>query len=449
MGCTESKPADPATQVIRRIVVRPWSVLGTPSSKGKEAKLGGEPDKDTLVLACSTLDELRSPGCRLGQLPKPLAGISNLIGTSDDTKFPDDVLASIREEGQAAYHRYGYPSSYHVIHAAHVNLVARSSELESRYGLSVRSMHRIPSSGTLLCLSMGSVVDFTGDAIVNAANESAIQGAGVDDAINVAGGKVLRDARFALPIVSGATRRDGSPGEVRCPMGEVRVTVGGSLKASWCIHAVGPNYNVETKHGVSMEKCDELVRSVYMRVIEAAKAKQLSSVAFCLISGGMFRGKQSLLNVLVKGLEGIRDSAYAGLKEVHVVGYTKDEQAALDEACKLVLPNSREVPNSSDDEKMAESAAIEKLTGAYSNVLSVATQYDKYILRLSPISDGASAGELRQILPRISMIALAKALRQMPSMIVEKLPKVVEMCVEDQALARKYEEALREAQQVA
>jgi len=449
MGCSVSQPKDPSSQFIRRIIVRPWGVVGAPSSKGKEARLGGEPDKDTLLLACSTLDELRNPGCRLGQLPAPLADICHLLGTADDSMFPDDVLANIREEGQAAYHRYGYPSSYHVIHAVHLNLAPRSSEIELRYGLSVRSMHRIPSTGTLLCLSMGSVVDFTGDAVVNAANEGTIQGAGVDDAINVAGGKALRDARFALPIVSGAARRDGAPGDVRCPMGEVRVTVGGSLKASWCIHAVGPNYNVETKHGVSMEKCDELVRSIYMKVIEAAKEKQLTSIAFCLISCGMFRGKQSLLNVLVKGLEGIRDSAYEGLKEVHVVGYTKDEQASLDEACKLVLPDSREVPNSRDDEKMAESAAIEKLTGAYSNVLSVATQFDKSLLRLSPISDGSSAGELRQLMPRISMIALAKAVRQMPTMIVEKLPKLVEMCVEDQALARKYEEALNEAQLVA
>lgn len=449
MGCTPSHPKDPASWAISRIVVRPWGVLGSPSSKGKEAKLGGEPDKDTLLLVCSTLEELRNPGGRLGQLRAPLDVVSQFLGTADDTTFPDDVLANIREEGQAAYHRYGYPSSYHVIHAAHLDLAPRKSVVESRYGLSVRSMHRIPSSGTLLCLSMGSVIDFTGDAIVNAANESAIQGAGVDDAINVAGGKALRDARFALPVVSGATRRDGSPGEVRCPMGEVRVTPGGSLKANWCIHAVGPNYNVENKLGVSMEKCDELVRSVYMKVLEAAKEQKLSSVAFCLISCGMFRGKQSLLNVLVKGLEGIKEAAYEGLKEVHVVGYTTEEQASLSEACELVLPGSREVANSRDDEKMAESAAIEKLTGAYSNVLSLATQFDKSLLRLSPISDGASAGRMRQSLPRLSMLALAKAVRQMPTMVIGKLPKLVEMCVEEQSLVRQYEDALREAQLVA
>jgi len=41
-----------------------------------------------------------------------------------------------------------------------------------------------------------------------------------------------------LPVVKGAQRRDGAPTEVRCPMGEVRVTAGGDLKAAWCIHAV-------------------------------------------------------------------------------------------------------------------------------------------------------------------------------------------------------------------
>lgn len=299
-------------------------------------------------------------------------------------------------------------------------------------------------SGALLCLSVGSVTDFEGGAVVNAANEGCVQGAGVDDAINVAGGKALQEARKALPVVKDVNRRDGTPTEVRCPMGEVRVTIGGDLKASWCIHAVGPNYNVEAKHGVTMEQCDELVANVYRRVIEAAKEKNLESVGFCLISAGMFRGKQSLTRVLEMGLTGIRDAAYPGLKEVHVVGFTDAEQEALSQACELVFPGSNEVMEAPEQAKMSEAAAVDKLAGAYSSVFSVATQIDKKQLRLSPISDGACAAHLRNELPKITAAALVKAARQLPLMVLEKIPGSVELCIEDPSEAPKYERALKD-----
>ena len=55
----------------------------------------------------------------------------------------------------------------------------------------------------MLLISEGSVIDYDSDAIVNAANEGCISGAGVDGAVTNAGGKALANARLALPIVSG------------------------------------------------------------------------------------------------------------------------------------------------------------------------------------------------------------------------------------------------------
>ena len=45
-------------------------------------------------------------------------------------------------------------------------------------------------------MSRGSVVEFDGDVIVNAANEECLRGGGVDGAIVEGGGKRLADARY-------------------------------------------------------------------------------------------------------------------------------------------------------------------------------------------------------------------------------------------------------------
>ena len=68
-----------------------------------------------------------------------------------------------------------------------------------------------------LCVSQGNIVQFSGDAIVNAADHKCIYGKGVDGAINKVGGAALVAARRELPVVAG-TR------ETRCPVGEARWT---------------------------------------------------------------------------------------------------------------------------------------------------------------------------------------------------------------------------------
>lgn len=53
----------------------------------------------------------------------------------------------------------------------------------------------------------GSVVDFSGDAIVNAANAGGLGGGGVDAAVNARGGAELKAARMALPQLPNGEHR--------------------------------------------------------------------------------------------------------------------------------------------------------------------------------------------------------------------------------------------------
>lgn len=182
-----------------------------------------------------------------------------------------------------------------------------------------------PASEVLVVLSQGSVADFAGDAIVNAANTGCLYGGGVDFAINRGGGQALEDARYALPVLDHM--------ETRCQVGDAKRTIGGDLAAKWCIHAVGPNFGViATRSGGSLEEGDRLLRSAYLAAMKRAEEVGAETVAFCLISAGIFRGRRSLEDVVTIAVKSVEEGAYAGLREVHLCAFTRDEVTALTRA---------------------------------------------------------------------------------------------------------------------
>lgn len=124
----------------------------------------------------------------------------------------------------------------------------------------------------LLELVHGDITAQTVDAIVNAANNALAGGGGVDGAIHRAGGAAIDEECRAL-------RRSTLPDGL--PTGRAVATGAGMLAARWVIHTVGPVYSAD-------EDRSALLRSCYIESLAVADELGAATVAFPLISAGVF-----------------------------------------------------------------------------------------------------------------------------------------------------------------
>ena len=106
------------------------------------------------------------------------------------------------------------------------------------------------------------------DAIVNAANSQLKEGGGVCGAIfRKAGSEKLQES---CDEIGG------------CETGSAAITPGFNLKAKYVIHAVGPVW-----HGGDANEA-ELLSGAYIKSLKLAKENDCHSIAFPLISSGVF-----------------------------------------------------------------------------------------------------------------------------------------------------------------
>ena len=136
------------------------------------------------------------------------------------------------------------------------------------------------------------------DAVVNAANSAMRGGGGVDGAIHRAGGPaILEDCirRFPDGLATGAAGW----------------TTAGELPARWVIHVVGPNRNAG-------QTDRSLLTSCYARALEVADELGARSVAFPLVSAGVYGWPKD--DAIAAALE-VLGSARTQVEEARLVAF--------------------------------------------------------------------------------------------------------------------------------
>jgi len=109
------------------------------------------------------------------------------------------------------------------------------------------------------------------DVIVNAANPIMLGGGGVDGAIHLAAGdKLLEECRKIKAV-----------NEIRCPVGDARITLAGDLQSKYVIHTVGPVFRRE-------KNPEKLLKSAYYTSLKLALENDCKSIAFPAISCGAY-----------------------------------------------------------------------------------------------------------------------------------------------------------------
>jgi len=152
---------------------------------------------------------------------------------------------------------------------------------------------------TEVTVVLGDITTQAVDAIVNAANNRMRGGGGVDGAIHRAGGPSLLAAcieRFPHGLATG----------------DAGCTTAGIMPAHWVIHTVGPNHN-------RGQTDRSLLTSCYRRCLEVADEIGAATVAFPLISAGVYGWPHK--DAVLAAVETLR-AAESHVREARIVAFS-------------------------------------------------------------------------------------------------------------------------------
>lgn len=152
----------------------------------------------------------------------------------------------------------------------------------------------------------GNIVEQETDAIVNAANRQLFGGSGVCGAIFDAAG---------YDEMTEACKKYG-----HCETGDAVITPGFKLPAKYVIHTVGPVYGEN-------ENDAELLRSCYWQSLNLAEEKSLSSIAFPLISTGIYGyPKEEAVRIAIDSIkEFFNDNHTSSIEHVILCAYNEED----------------------------------------------------------------------------------------------------------------------------
>ena len=173
---------------------------------------------------------------------------------------------------------------------------------------------------TDIVLDRGDIAEFEVDAIVNAANNQLLMGAGVASAIKRKGGTIIEeDAVRQAPI----------------EVGEVVVTTAGNLPASYVIHAA--------VMGADLQATPDVVRRATSAALRRAEEMRLQTLAFPAFGTGVGRmAPKDSAEAMVAALRGhLAEVPGSSLRRIHVVLFQDDILQAFKAA--LGLAGARRV----------------------------------------------------------------------------------------------------------
>lgn len=194
-------------------------------------------------------------------------------------------------------------------------------------------LKEVSINGSILAIQKGDILNTDAQAIVNAANEQLLGGAGVCGAIfKAAGWDKLQEACDRYPETS----------SIRCPVGQACITDSFDLKKldkksiEYIIHAVGPDCRI-----IKDEKLqDILLENAYINSLILADQNNIKSIAFPFISSAIYAfPKERACKIALSAVSNYIKNNNKQIEKISFVLFSQDDHGIFCEVLKNYFLN--------------------------------------------------------------------------------------------------------------